>query len=174
MKLEDAQAIAEEVVAVLKPLANRIEIVGSIRRKRPTVNDIDILLEPSLNSFGLGEAIAGLLGLTSKGDKIQRGIYKEIQVDIYFADANTWDTLKLIRTGSAGHNIRLTSLAKRRGWHLYADGRGLMNDKGKIVATSEEDIFNALSINYLLPESRDPEVYMGLWKTLPREERASP
>lgn len=166
MKLEDALMVANEVLATLKPFANRIEIVGSIRRKRRIVNDIDILIEP-LNTFGLGEAIAGLLGLTSRGDKIQRGTYKGIQIDVYFADTNTWDTLKLIRTGSAGHNIRLTSLAKRRGWHLYADGRGLMNDKGKIVARSEEEIFNALSITYLLPESRDPEVYQGLWRTKP-------
>ena len=81
--------------------------------------------------------------------------YKGVSVDFYIASPDTWYTLLLIRTGSTEHNIRLTSLAKRRGWHLHASGKGLTNESGeRIAGDSEESFFEALGIPYLPPERR--------------------
>ena len=91
------------------------------------------------------------------GGKIEERAYKGAQVDLYFATPETWACLLLIRTGSKQHNIKLTSLAKARGWHLYANGVGLVNEKGERVAgDTEESFFAELGLRYLEPWEREP------------------
>ena len=46
MELEKAKVIANIVVKALEPFCDKIEIVGSIRRQKPTVKDIDLVLIP--------------------------------------------------------------------------------------------------------------------------------
>lgn len=48
MKLEQAQSIAEELRRELEPGCERIEIAGSIRRKKPEVKDIELCLIPKM------------------------------------------------------------------------------------------------------------------------------
>jgi DNA polymerase/3'-5' exonuclease PolX len=43
MELQQAQKIASQVIQTLKPFCERIEVAGSIRRKRPFVHDIDLV-----------------------------------------------------------------------------------------------------------------------------------
>lgn len=43
---EEALAVAEELVAKLQPFCNRIMICGSIRRKKATVGDVEIVYVP--------------------------------------------------------------------------------------------------------------------------------
>ncbi len=47
MQLERAQRVAREVIERLSPYCQKIEVAGSVRRKKPTVNDIDFVLIPS-------------------------------------------------------------------------------------------------------------------------------
>ena len=44
MKLEEAKLIAERVKSTLALYCDRIEIAGSIRRQKPIVNDIDLVI----------------------------------------------------------------------------------------------------------------------------------
>jgi len=46
MELEKAKAIAEQIRVLLRPACNRIEIAGSIRRRKPEVGDIELLCIP--------------------------------------------------------------------------------------------------------------------------------
>jgi len=46
--LETADQISEAIVLRLRPFAARIEVAGSIRRRRPQVNDIDLVAIPQL------------------------------------------------------------------------------------------------------------------------------
>jgi len=152
--LERAQKIASEVVKRLSPCCQRIEVAGSIRRKSPHPRDIDLVLIPS--DRPCIDAILMRLGsLKMAGMKIARVQMESISLDIYFATPETFATLFLIRTGSAGNNIRLCSVAKRMGWHLAASGDGLFNEKGeRIAGDSEESIYSALGLSYQAPEAR--------------------
>lgn len=77
------------------------------------------------------------------------------QVDIYFADEKTWATLLFIRTGSAENNIRLASLAKKKGWHLAASGDGLFDQTSKRIAgDTEQSIYDALNVKWQEPWER--------------------
>ncbi len=162
MELERAQKIAEEVIKRLSPYCKRreddkgyyIEVVGSVRRRKPRVRDIDIVLIGS-DFWNLSHEIMGLGQSHMEGEKIKRVNYNGVQVDLYFADEKTWATLLLIRTGSKENNIRLASLAKKKGWHLAASGDGLFNENGeRIAGDSEESIYEALSLPYQEPEER--------------------
>ena len=138
----------------LAPLCEKIEVAGSIRRQRPFVNDIDLVLIPK-NQGVLAQKLYEL-GCRFGGPKLQRFTYKGIPVDIYIASPQTWATLLLIRTGSTRHNKELCSLARRRGWQLKANGEGLVDSLGKRVAgESEEAIFKALNVPYQEPWERE-------------------
>ena len=43
---EKAQSLADEVVSNIRDLVKRIEVAGSLRRRKPMVHDIDIVLIP--------------------------------------------------------------------------------------------------------------------------------
>ncbi|MBA7704171.1 hypothetical protein ES703_112972 [subsurface metagenome] len=161
MDLQRAKNIANIILERLQPYCSRIEVAGSVRRKKPTVNDIDFVLIPS-DPWNLEHEIMGLRmagqSLTAPhadGAKLKRFTYNGVQIDLYFAEEKTWATLLLIRTGSKESNIRLTSLAKKKGWKLHASGTGLFNEKGeRIAGDTEESIFEALGLEYLPPEKR--------------------
>jgi len=155
MDLERAQKIASEVVTRLTPYCDRIEVAGSIRRKKSRVNDVDIVLIPS-DLWNLTHEIMGLGPAKVSGTKIQRVNCNGTQIDIYFADEDTWATLLLIRTGSAENNIYLASLAKRKGWRLAASGDGLFNEEGqRIAGESELSIYQALGVRWQWPWERE-------------------
>jgi DNA polymerase (family 10) len=160
MTLEEATTIAEKVKQTLSPYCDKIEIAGSIRRRKPVVHDIDIvLIEKPWRLLLLSSLIASMGRIVLNGDRIKRLWYGDnppgISIDIYFATPATWATLLLIRTGSKENNIRLATLAKRRRWQLKASGGGLFNDTGETIAgETEESIYEALGIPYQQPWER--------------------
>jgi len=154
MELERAQRIAREVVKRLSPYCSKIQVAGSVRRKKSWVNDIDFVLIPS-DLWNLQHEIMGMGQVRMSGMKIMRVMVGSVQIDIYFASPETWGTLLLIRTGSAENNIRLASLAKKRGWHLAASGDGLFDENGqRIAGDSEESIYGVLGLPYQHPVER--------------------
>ena len=68
MRLETAQPIAKRVKEELTPHCERIEIAGSIRRGKPIVHDIDIVLIEKPESALIIPSI-----LTTIGTVIQNG-----------------------------------------------------------------------------------------------------
>jgi len=152
--LERAEKIAEAVVKRLSPYCQRIEVAGSVRRKKPQVRDIDLVLIPS-DLWNRHHEIRSMGQVRMSGNKIMRVMAGSVQIDLYFASPETWATLLLIRTGSAENNIRLCSLARKREWHLAASGDGLFNEVGqRIAGDTEESIYGALGVPYQRPEQR--------------------
>ena len=154
MELEKAEAFASIVVKALEPYCDKIEVAGSVRRQRPIVNDIDLVVIPR-DRRNLDLALMRIGNYKMSGMKIARVEMDSIPLDIYFATPETFATLLLVRTGSKENNIRLATLAKKRGWRLAASGDGLFNEKGKRIAgDSEESIYEALGLPYQQPWER--------------------
>jgi len=156
MELKRAQEIANEVIKHLAPYCQEIVVAGSIRRRKEFIHDIDLVLIPS-DPWNLEHEIGGLGIRHASGDKLKRiKLYDSgVQVDLYFASDETWATLLLIRTGSKDNNIRLATLAKKKGWHLAASGDGLFDENLKRIAgDSEESIYAALDLPWQAPEER--------------------
>jgi DNA polymerase (family 10) len=163
ISLDRAKATADAILERLAPFCKKqadgqtpyILVVGSVRRRRQWVNDIDILLIPE-DYWNFVNKIKSLGTIKSGGNKIIRLDAGSIPVDIYIASEETWATLMLIRTGSVENNIRLCARAKQRGWILHADGTGLFNQFGKRIAgNSETSIYEALGLVYQPPEERN-------------------
>jgi DNA polymerase/3'-5' exonuclease PolX len=160
----EANKVANEIRSKLEPYCDKIMVVGSLRRQSETVHDIDIVLCPKpdglLNGIFLASGLADILGESWRyvqgKSKIVNGTYAGIPVDLYFATPDTWWTLVVIRTGSAGHNIRLCQRAKSLGMKLHADGSGLEDvDNGLMFAPkSEGALFRELQLPYLEPRDR--------------------
>ena len=154
MELERAKAIAQRVKDLLEPACEKVVVAGSIRRRRPLVNDIDLVLVPK-DRYAVDSILMRLGKVKMSGMKIARVQMDSISLDVYYATPETFATLLLIRTGSVENNIRLCSLAKKRGWHLAANGDGLFNERGgRIAGDSEESIYEALGVPYQEPWQR--------------------
>jgi len=165
-----AWAVAKKIVQELSPACERVEIAGSLRRGKPAVHDIDIILLPrSPSSVGLQSSVSSLdevisalinrgsLIVVREGDKIRSFIAAKtgIPVDVYVATHDTWATLLLIRTGSKEHNIQLAQRARQLGMKLRASGDGIENQGGELIKIqSEDEIFSLLKVPYLPPEKR--------------------
>jgi DNA polymerase (family 10) len=160
MNLPQAEAVANEVMDRLRPCCSKIAVAGSVRRKKGWVNDIDIVCIPS-NQGAFLAAVHSLGAKVKEGPAIMsRRLPVGIDVEFYIANEITWATLLLIRTGSKEHNIKLCSLAKRKGMVLHADGRGLYhaeagNPEFRLLCPTEADIFKHLGMEWVKPEDRE-------------------
>lgn len=164
MNLEMASSIAGLIVEKLKPYCEKIEIAGSIRRKKGWVHDIDIVAVPS-NQGHFAYALQQIGKIKMGGHKLIRCEMPEgLSIDVYVATPETWATLLLIWTGSKKHNIMLCKEASRQGKKLHADGSGLFSlhaegcetmRERRIAGDTEESIFQALGMRYKKPEERE-------------------
>lgn len=159
-----ARQIADRIRDELVPYAVQIEIAGSIRRGRPFVGDIDLVVIPR-------DYVALRARVLEKTHAIQDGpknllvrLRNGIQLDLFFAHKGTsdlfnpgpsnWGSILLCRTGSKEHNIKLCQAALKLGLH-WDTTEGLKRD-GKIIASAtEEDIFTALGMDYIPPHDRE-------------------
>lgn len=161
MIYEQALAIAEKAKALLAPHCERIEIAGSIRRKKPEVKDIEIVAIPKPYDIGLFES--GIATVVKQWEKVkgelpckytQRILPEGIKLDLFFADRENWGLIFAMRTGSADYSHRIlasqwVSLGyKSEGGHLYTNGN-------KIAVTEEEDLFELLGLPYAEPDLRN-------------------
>jgi DNA polymerase (family X) len=166
--LEIAKALAEEVLNYISPFLNPVAVVGSIRRKKPFVKDIDIVGFGSLPDSVRALCKAFKTDFKVEGDRVTK-LYVEaecgkVQVDLYCAKPQTFGIHKLIRTGSAEHNMWLANYAMQRCFRLkYSDG--LLKD-GKVVAgETEEGVFEALGLPCPKPEEREIVNRKPVWQT---------
>lgn len=172
MELTKARAIAEELVGLLAPACLRIEIAGSIRRRRPEVGDIELLVIPKfLEHIDLLDRELGVLMLVEGifdhrrnkrgsivyGPKNKLLVHKPsgIGVDIFSTTEECWPVAMVVRTGGKATNIEISRRAIDRGMSFHAYGRGFTRaDNSELVCYSEEDVFKAVGLRYLEPWER--------------------
>jgi DNA polymerase (family 10) len=154
---------AVRILQTVELFCTRSVIAGSLRRLKPVVNDLDIVVQPTA-AFGFSswlkiiKAVRETFGAVTEaqGNKLAR-MYLPfyVQVDFYNAEAATWGVLLLVRTGSKEHNVKLCNLAIAKGLRLKYS-LGLLNDAGHVVAgRTEEEVFTALGLAFVSPNERE-------------------
>jgi len=156
----DAQKIAGELIPMLIDCCDRITIAGSLRRQRPNVADLDLVVIPQAGNLLLLKNRLWKLNRAKPekyGDKyLMLANYRGLQVDLYVATPETWATLLLIRTGSKEHNILLAKQAQALDMHMRANGEGLVRLSGPpLEIRTERDLFAALELPYKEPWERE-------------------
>ena len=161
-------ALANNVISLLQESCTHIEVLGSIRRKKQTVGDIEIGCIPKfipgepINLFGdLGpdinlqfqrvqELIAqgtfqhrpDVNGHPACGTRFQRLLYRGFALDIFAClPPAQWGVIKIIRTGSGDFNKRFV-LQRTQGGKILEAGMqirdGGLYDRGTLIETPEE------------------------------------
>ena len=161
MEYSLAKSLADELIEVLKPFCLKIEIAGSVRRKKPQVKDIEICLVPENSNKAFNELGKFLLKLdknfkyNKNGSRYKQFRYKGCQIDMFIAKPDNWGLIFLMRTGSAEFSTKALAAWKRVTGGGYAKDGYLYNSKNEIFYTyEEEDMFKLCKMDFIEPELR--------------------
>ncbi|HEV8695812.1 MAG TPA: hypothetical protein VGQ93_16745 [Lysobacter sp.] len=177
--MASAEKLAAKIVAALAKYCESypdgrpmVEIAGSIRRRRPTVNDIDIVCLPKSGDYvTLRERVLTHTHVISDGKEViltrlQNGVQLDLWLaqqpkrDLFSQTPTNFGSLLLCRTGSTAHNIWLVEHAKRLGlsWNPHHGVFGKCPRRGVyacLACATEEEIFAALQLDFVPPERRE-------------------
>lgn len=171
--LGEVLPLAEEVLKLLKERAplTEIAIAGSLRRKRETVKDIDMLIasrEPNevmkvVADLPLVEEVIAF-GETKTSVRLKTGI----QMDVRVVEPESWGAALAYFTGSKAHNIRVRELALERG--LKINEYGVFRGEERIAGKTEEEVYGAVGLPFIPPELREDrgEIEAALQGRLPK------
>ncbi|MBU0549208.1 MAG: DNA polymerase/3'-5' exonuclease PolX [Candidatus Omnitrophica bacterium] len=173
MPLALAIQAADEFMLPLSELdcIGNISPAGSLRRRKDTVRDIDILIESNKPSRVM-DSFTGLPGvkkIQAKGKTKSSVLNKQdIQVDCRVVPAKSFGAALLYFTGSKNFNIKLRRLAMRMG--LKINEYAISSGNKYLAGRSEKDIFKILKMSYLAPELREDngELELALKHELPK------
>ena len=171
VRAEEALQVAEALKARLDAYCERIEIAGSLRRRRPDVGDIELLVIPKryrevdfvdrvvrhLLHDGILAYRRNTRGSLMYGpkNKFLIDVASGIAVDIFCTDLECWPVALVVRTGGETTNKRIATAALRKGWRFHAYGRGFTSPQGEEICRSERDVFEKVGLPYLEPWERE-------------------
>jgi DNA polymerase (family 10) len=172
--IHDADALIADLVARLRDVrgVRRIEPAGSLRRRQPTIGDLDLLAavddpEVLISALdGLPEVERILSAGTDKSSIVLRD---GPQVDLMVCPPAAWGTHLVHFTGNKDHNIALRGMALDRGWSLSEKGFKVIETGELLLDAEETDVYERLGLPWMAPELRkgDGEIEAARAGTLP-------
>lgn len=168
MELAEAQIEATEILKKIAPFCVEIAIAGSVRRRRPEVNDIEIVLipkeVPDMNALlpmyvrcpDLIDAINKWPAVRGEptGKYTRRIIRPGVEVDFFLVDRDNWGLQLALRTGSAEFSHHVLA----HGWCVAGcEGRGghLFRGDKMIPVRTEHELFELIGHRWVEPELRE-------------------
>jgi DNA polymerase (family 10) len=158
--LNIAQEHGDELKAYLRThkSVKKIELAGSLRRRKETVGDIDILVssnkaEDVMNHFVSYDGVAEIV---MKGDtKSSIRLGDGMQVDLRVVPKDSFGAALQYFTGSKEHNVKLRKLAISKKLKINEYGVFKKDTEEKIAGSDERKVYMALGLDYIPPELRE-------------------
>lgn len=133
-----------------------LEVAGSLRRRKETVGDVDILV-----SARHGEPVASRLleypeikqVLAHGATKCSVVLRSGLQVDLRVVEPESYGAALHYFTGSKAHNIAVRTLGVSRG--LKINEYGVFRGERRIAGQEEIDVFRAVGLPWIPPELRE-------------------
>lgn len=173
MTYAEAKRLADQLLAELSPVCERIEIAGGVRRMKPDPHDIELVAipktEPMKDMFG---AVVGRRSLLNQfvednyfvdkgGDRYKKIVLmSDISCDLFIVlpPFRQWGVQFVIRTGPAEFSHRVVTLRKHGGC-LPSDCRvkdgAVWNANDQIIPMPNEmDFLNFLGLGWIEPKER--------------------
>lgn len=156
--LGDILPYVKEIVEKLKKIkeVEKISPAGSVRRRKETIGDVDILLtaknaEKVMDFFVKlpGTEKVWMKGPTKSSLRTEQGF----DLDLRVVKNKSYGSALQYFTGSKAHNIALRRLAIDRG--LKLSEYGLFKGKRLIAGWNEAGIYKALGLDWIEPELRE-------------------
>lgn len=171
-----ARPLAEEVVRLLTrlcPEAADVQPAGSLRRWCDTIGDVDFVCssdspEPVLDCF---VALPNVKEVIGRGPtKASILTHQNQQMDLRVVPPDSYGAALQYFTGSKAHNVKIRTLAQRKGLTLNEYELAEVATGRKIASRAEEDVYRALGLAWVPPEMREDlgEIEAAAKGTLPR------
>ena len=190
MGIVDAMPIAQSLVDRLREMKQvaQAEIAGSLRRRRETIGDVDLIC--SLKKDSSGDDVSAVFVKFPEVERILgQGSTKAsvltaggLQVDLRIVPAENFGAALLYFTGSKDHNVKLRGRAQGMGLTLNEWGLYKLDEYDKaakktaeapavkpVASRTETDVYVKLGMAFIEPEMRESrgEVEAALSKKLP-------
>ena len=170
-RISEAEELVRGVLEHLRgaPGMERLEVAGSLRRRRETIGDVDILVQaedgPAVVSHFArypGAVRVEAAGGT-KGSLVLRS---GLQVDLRVIPGASWGAALHYFTGSKEHNVSVRQRAQGRGlrvneWGVFEvetvsdDATQAPTPGDRVAGDTEEDVFDSLDLPWIVPELRE-------------------
>lgn len=170
----EVMATVDQIVKKLKEvdLVSRVAPAGSYRRMKETVGDLDILVESNDNRkvmkkfTAFSEVKKVLESGETKTSVVVEGL--DIQMDLRVVPKESFGAALMYFTGSKDHNVRIRSLALKRG--LKVNEYGVFRNDTMVAGKTEEEIYKFLNLQFIPPEIREDrgEVEKAMEGQLPK------
>jgi DNA polymerase (family 10) len=156
-----------------RTILERIEIAGSLRRRKETVKDIDLVA----TAENPARVMATFVSLPPVEEVVMHVpnrssviIRDGLQVDLRVVSPASFGSALAYLTGGKGHNIRLRDLAVKAGLKLNEYGIFRERDDERLGGRDEEDVYRVLGLPYIPPELREDlgEIEAAMAGKLPR------
>jgi len=192
--LSSALFLARPIMEDLKkcPGVKDLALAGSIRRKKETIKDIDILCTAQKSDVVMSKFVSlpQVKEILAQGETKSSVILDEdIQVDLRVIKPESYGAALMYFTGSKDHNIALRELARKKGYKineygLFKLGKNLagVSSRGKggasaravretrVAGRTEGEVYEKLGLQYIPPEIREGsgEIEMASRNKIPR------
>jgi DNA polymerase (family 10) len=171
--LPEAKAQADAIVDALASLEAiaQVSAAGSVRRRRETVADLDVLAAcaepgPPMDLLAAHPLVEKVL---SRGDtKMRVRLRSAMELDLRVVPENSYGAALQYFTGSKEHNIIVRRRAQERG--LKINEYGVFRGEEQIAGRTEDEVYAAIDLPWFPPELREgrSEFERAEQKKLPR------
>lgn len=177
IQLATATYFADELIEALQKAVGsaiqQISTAGSLRRLRPTIGDLDLLVasekpEKILDAFVKLPQVHQVL---AKGDtKASMVAHNGIQCDVRVLEPKNWGTALQYFTGSREHNIRIRDIALKKGLSLSEWSFAKVKGGKETFCETEAQVYETLGMEWIPPELREAagEIEAALKHQLPK------
>jgi DNA polymerase (family 10) len=147
-----------EIIVQLKNLkeVKQISEAGSVRRRKETIGDVDILITASdaKKVIDYFLSLPGIVKVWGKGPtKASIRLKEGFDVDLRVLPEHQFGSALQYFTGSKEHNIVLRKIAMDKG--LKLNEYGLFKGSKMIAGKTEKEVYAALKMDYIKPELRE-------------------
>jgi len=171
-RIDDAERLITGLLEHMNeaPGLERLEVAGSMRRRRETVGDVDLLAQCD----GDGAAVVRHFGAFPGADRVEEEgetkgnviLQSGLSVDLRVVPARSWGAALQYFTGSKEHTVTLRIEAVHDGirmneWGLFrvpegADPEQMGKEEGeRLAGDSEEGVYAALGLPWIEPVLRE-------------------
>ncbi len=155
-----ALPLAESILARLLALPQALEgtVAGSIRRGRPTIGDMDLLVAstdpmPIMDAFVGMDEVARVLGHGETKSSVE--LHSGMQVDLRILPPERWGTALQYFTGSQAHNIHIREIALAQGYSLNEHSLTQVESGENIYCATEAEVYDKIGLAWIPPEIRE-------------------
>ncbi len=158
--LVEAYTIAKEIVEYMKPVVKEISVAGSLRRRKETIGDIDILVSAEKRNWReIHERFVNypeVERVLAKGETKSSVVLRNgRQVDLRTVPPESWGAALQYFTGSKEHNVRLRDIAKEKGLKVNEYGVFRADTEERIGGETEEEVYRLVGMEWIPPEIRE-------------------